>query len=85
MLAHALEQAGDSPEEKDVKHSEKGDNIMKVNVFDKQEDKVDNKNQLTHDDMKVIFQDAKSLGSLKEAILKHAGTYLEECSGYKKL
>lgn len=74
MLAHALGQAEDTPKkDEDVKHSDKGDNEVKVNVFDKQEEEKGT--QLTHDDMKVIFDDAKSLGSLKESILKHAVTY----------
>ena len=77
MLAHALKQADDGKDDEDVKHSDtdKGDNIMKVNVFDKKEDKLEEGATLTHDNMRVIFEDAKSLGSLKEAILKHAGTY----------
>ena len=82
MLAHALDQAKgtkkddtkkDDKKEEDVKHSE-GGNEMKKNVFDKKED-ITAEKTLSHDALEVIFNDAQSMGSLKESIIKHAGTY----------
>ena len=81
MLAHALEseaeelEQSEDEEEDDIKHSNKGDDDMKVNVFDKETKDKDSQTTLTHDDMKVIFDDANKMGSLKDAVLKHAGTY----------
>lgn len=73
------EDAKHSDEEKkteDIKHSDEGGSDMKKNVFDgDKEEKKQEKNTLTHAEIKVIFDDAKRLGSLKESFLVHAGTY----------
>lgn len=53
----------------------KGDNVMKNNVFD-QSDKEDvKKNTLTHDQLASIVAGAKKHGSLKESFLAHAEEY----------
>jgi len=59
-------------------NSNQGDTeiIMKTNVFDGSA--VDGQNaqpSLTHAQMGEIFATAKKVGSLKEAVLEHAGTY----------
>lgn len=73
MLAKALEGAeeDDDDEEETAKHSDEGGNIMKKNAFD-----VTEENEgavLSHADFQVIIEDAKKNGSLKEAVLAHAG------------
>ena len=59
--------------------SDEGDeeNVMKKNVFDGSATEVENKNQpaLTHDQFNAIMADARQMGSLKAAVIKHAGTY----------
>lgn len=75
LVAQAVEDAkGDDDEDENenekIKHSEGGDNTMKMNVFDKDTQTMDN--VLTHSDMEIIFKDAKRCGSLKEAFLSHA-------------
>ena len=81
MLAHALEtqeeelEQAEEETDEDLKHNDKGDDDMKINVFDKDSNEEVGNTTLSHDEMKVIFDDANKMGSLKEAVLKHAGTY----------
>ena len=66
LVAQAAGEGEDEDEE--VEHSDEGDNEMKYNVFEGEQTRS---NTLSHDDMKVIFADAKRLGSLKDAVLAH--------------
>ena len=53
----------------EVKHSDEGeDNDMKYNAF---EGTARRKNTISHEDMKIILDDAKRCGSLKDAVLAH--------------
>ena len=70
MLAEAIK--GEEKEES-VKHSDGGEQFMKKNVFENEME--NNQDVLSHSDMKSIFESAKQVGSLKEAVLAHAGTY----------
>lgn len=55
---------------------EKGDSkVMKRNVFDAAGNPVLERKVLSHDEMNTIFETAKKVGSLKQAILVHAGDY----------
>ena len=58
------------------KKSEGGNDTMKHNVFDKedQQEKLD-KNTLTHSEMQTILNDGKRYGTLKESFLAHADDY----------
>lgn len=75
MIGQALEDAGvtddDDEDEDEMEHSE-GDDDMKRNVFDndEQQDEV-----LSHAAMETIIGDAKRFGSLKESFLAHAEEY----------
>lgn len=75
MIGQALEDAGvtddDDEDEDEMEHSE-GDDDMKRNVFDndEQQDEV-----LSHAAMETIIGDAKRFGSLKESFLAHADEY----------
>ena len=76
MIGQALEDAGvtdddDEDYEDEMEHSE-GDDYMKRNVFDndEQQDEV-----LSHAAMETIIGDAKRFGSLKESFLAHADEY----------
>lgn len=79
MVAMALED-----ESKDAKHSdntnennndsEGGNEIMKHNVFDKEDQ---NKDVLSHSDMEAVIADAKRYGSLKDSALQHGITDVE--------
>lgn len=73
MIGEALKDAGAEDEDTDdeeVEHSELGgETTMKHNVFDNQ-----NNTQgevLSHSEMQSIFEDAKRVGSLKEAVISH--------------
>ena len=68
LIAQALEEKDD----KDNKDSEGGNENMKHNVFDQDENK---ENVLSHSDMETIISDAKRYGSLKESFLAHAQDY----------
>jgi HK97 family phage prohead protease len=76
MIGQALEDAGvtdddDEDYEDEMGHSE-GDNYMKRNVFDNDEQQDD---VLSHAAMETIIGDAKRFGSLKESFLAHADEY----------
>ena len=74
LIAAAAEGAGEGGE---AKHSDEGENEeMKNNVFDNTVEKQD-ENVLTHSEMMAIFEDAKSHGSLKDAVLAHGITDIE--------
>lgn len=60
MIGQALEEKG---EEKDEEEPE----MVKHNLFDN----TQNEPVLTHSDYKVIFDDAKRMGSLRDAVLAH--------------
>lgn len=66
-------------EDEDVEHDafddyDEGDDIVKRNVFEREDQVTKVGGSLTHDEMKAIFEDAKRCGSLKEAYLAHAET-----------
>lgn len=76
MIGQALEDAGvtdddDEDHEDEMGHSE-GDDYMKRNVFDNDEQQED---VLSHAAMETIIGDAKRFGSLKESFLAHADEY----------
>ena len=76
MIGQALEDAGvtdddDEDYEDEMGHSE-GDDYMKRNVFDNDEQQND---VLSHAAMETIIGDAKRFGSLKESFLAHADEY----------
>ena len=76
MISQALEDAGvtdddDEDYEDEMGHSE-GDDYMKRNVFDNDEQQDD---VLSHAAMETIIGDAKRFGSLKESFLAHADEY----------
>lgn len=77
MLAEAVEFTGDLSQSS----IEEGEMNMKENVFD-QTVGGDEGKTLTHDEMAAVFADARKIGSLKEAVLKHAGTYGIDDIGY---
>lgn len=68
-----ISQIEDSNEEKNETNDE-GDDEMKKNVFDKTEEKEKN---LTHSDIKEVFDDAIKLGSLKASVLQHGITNID--------
>lgn len=57
----------------DDDYLEQGDKYMKYNVFEGAP--VDDGAYLSHDEMENIFNDAKSMGSLKQSFLAHADEY----------
>lgn len=60
---------GQALEDNEVEHSEGGENEMKHNVFDQEQEMMGD--VLTHSEMQAIMADAKSLGSLREAVIAH--------------
>ena len=66
MLAHVASDET-SEDEKEIKHSEGGDETMKKNVFDREDNK--DTNVLTHSDMNEILELSKkpNVGSFKQA------------------
>lgn len=73
MVAMALENEPDDAKYSDNTNennndSEGGNEIMKHNVFDKEDQ---NKDVLSHSDMEAVIADAKRYGSLKDSALQH--------------
>jgi uncharacterized protein (UPF0297 family) len=76
IVGQLLEGDEDLAQSADSNSNEEGDtdNIMKKNVFDGSAVESGQKS-LTHAQMGEIFATARKVGSLKEAVLEHAGTY----------
>ena len=70
MIGQALEDASNKNKNDE---SEGGDETMKHNVFDQNDQ--NNENVLSHDAMETIINDGKRYGSLKESFLAHADEY----------
>ena len=76
LIGQAIEDSADSgedDEEDEDDNTEGGNNTMKHNVFDQQNDRQDD--ILTHSEIKTIISDAKRFGSMKESVLQHAEEY----------
>ena len=70
MIGQALEDASNKNKNDE---SEGGDETMKHNAFDQNDQ--NNENVLSHDAMETIINDGKRYGSLKESFLAHANEY----------
>ena len=72
LIGQALED-GDVDAEDEEDYEDEGDNEMKQNVFDN--DEQYSENVLSHSDMMDIISDAKRYGSMKDSFLAHTQTY----------
>lgn len=72
IKAGSIQQSDDTPAEEILTHEE--GTTMPRNVFD-QNAVAPTAPHLTHDQLSTIMEDAKKIGSFKEAFLKHAVTY----------
>lgn len=63
---------GGGEEEMEQSSEIQGENVMKHNVFDQNETET---TVLSHSDIESIFKSARKGGSLRDAVLEHAGTY----------
>ena len=80
LIGQALEDAGVADEdEKDVKHSEGGNEIMHKNVFETET--VQETNYLSHADQSEILNNAKEMGSWKKAVEQWGNDHLEHGFG----
>ncbi len=82
LIGQALEDAGvadDAEEDKNIKHSEGGNETMYTNVFDRNESQE--ANYLTHADQKEILENAKNVGSFKKAVAMWGDDHLEHGFG----
>ena len=82
LIGQALEDAGvaeNDEDEKDVKHSEGGNEIMHKNVFET--DSVQETNYLTHADQTEILNNAQEMGSWKKAVAQWGNDHLEHGFG----
>ena len=67
MIGEAI--GDDDDDEENIEHSEGGNEDMKNNVFDQNDQKTD---VLSHSDVETIMKDAKRLGSLRESVMAFA-------------
>lgn len=80
LIGQALEDAGVSDdEENEAKHSEGGNNDMYHNVFDREEEMMDN--VLTHADQAEILSMARTSGSFKKGLEMWGNDHLEHGFG----
>ena len=83
LIGQALEDAGvaddDAEEDKNIKHSEGGNETMYNNVFDRNEKQE--ANVLSHADQEEILTTAKNVGSFKKAVEMFANDHLEHGFG----
>lgn len=73
--ADDAEHSEDEGSDETLEHNDKGDAIMKKNVFEG--DTKPDTNTLSHSEIQEIFADAKKYGSLKDAALEHGVENLE--------
>lgn len=73
LIGMAADNEVDIDEEDKNNNSEGGNENMKHNVFENEENKNDK--VLSHDAIETIIGDAKRYGSMKESFLAHAATY----------
>lgn len=66
----------DTESEEDTTEQTGGEESMKHNVFENDEEN-NNENVISHSDMEAIFSDAKRFGSLKESTLQHGITNVD--------
>jgi HK97 family phage prohead protease len=61
----------------DITHNSEGGSEMKKNIFEDRDNEKEGKKEmsLSHADVSTIFANAKKIGSLRDAMLEHAGTY----------
>ena len=80
LIGQALEDAGVSDdEENEVEHSEGGNNDMKTNVFDREEEMMGG--VLTHSDEMEIMSNARTVGSFKKAVEMWGNDHLQHGFG----
>ena len=83
LIGKALEEGDGEAEESEeddketdtVQHNEGGNDNMKQNVFDQQNNQELKHDALTPEAQATIIGDAKRFGSMKESFLQHADTY----------
>lgn len=73
MIGEALKEDTENTTAETTEDTEGGNEEMKHNVFDQQENR--DENVLSHDAIATIIGDGKRYGSLKESFLQHAATY----------
>lgn len=74
---------GGEPEEKseeEVKHSDEGGEVMKTNLFEKDQD-VQNENALAHSDLQEILETAKTKGSMKQTFKEYCLAHSIDTTG----
>lgn len=81
VIAHITGDDGEEDDDEDAEHSdssdndnEGGNNIMKKNVFEDQDNKNDS---LSHEDVMIAVEDAKRNGSMKHSFIEHGITDIE--------
>lgn len=74
-LNAGAEEAGNESESAAKHDDTEGDDALTHNAFDGSATKTDNTPTLSHSDVQNIFNDAKKIGSLKEAVLQHSKQY----------
>lgn len=77
LVESALEDETDeaAPTDEPVKHSDSEGTDMTRNLFEGETPEGEIKHTLSRDDLTSIMGEAQKLGSLKEAVIKHADTY----------
>lgn len=77
IIAEIMDEESDEGTKEEVEHSiiDEGEQVMKTNVFDGSAMEKETRKHLTHDQIRSIFDTAQKVGSLKAAVLQHAGTY----------
>jgi hypothetical protein len=80
LIGQALEDAGVSnTENKNVKHSDGGNELMHKNIFENEE--VKQENYLSHADQTEILTNARNVGSFKKAVEQWGNEHLEHGFG----
>lgn len=75
LIGQALEDKANEEDEEDEEYTKGGNETMKHNVFDQEEENMEN--TISHSDMMAVINDTKRYGSMKDSAIAHGIEHLD--------
>lgn len=75
LIGQALEDKANEEDEEDEEDTKGGNETMKHNVFDQEEENMEN--TISHSDMMAVINDTKRYGSMKDSAIAHGIEHLD--------
>ena len=80
LIGAAIEDTKTDKNEDDIKHSDEGGEVMKTNLFEKDQ-QAQNENVLAHSDLQEILETAKTKGSMKQTFKEYCLAHSIDTTG----